>query len=83
VDPAELGDRVVAVLEEHLLVEVLGPLQPHGGVHGLVTGDVQLADELVEEEAAEALGAARVAREERSFDDFGQVDQGEHGAVDW
>jgi hypothetical protein len=36
VHPAELGDRVVAVLEEHPLVELLGPLEPDGGVDGLV-----------------------------------------------
>ena len=34
VHPAELGDGVVAVLEEHPVVELLGPPQPDGGVDG-------------------------------------------------
>ncbi len=32
VDAAQLGDRVVAVLDEHLLVERLGPFEPDRGV---------------------------------------------------
>ena len=82
VDPAQLGHRVVAVLEEDLLVELLGPAQPHRGVHGGVTGDVQFADELVEEQAAQALGRAGVPGEQGPLDHLGQVDQGEYRLVE-
>ena len=82
VDAAELGHRIVAVLDEDPLVELLGPGQPDRGVEGGVAGDVEVAHELVEEESAQALGRARVAGEERSLDDFGQVDQGEHRLVE-
>ena len=58
VDAAQLGHRVVAVLEEDPLVELLGPAQPDGGVDAGVAGDVQVADELVEEEPAQALAAS-------------------------
>ena len=81
VDPAELGHRVVAVLEEHPVVELLGPGQAHGGVHPVVAADVEVADELVEEEAPEALAGAGVAGEQGALDDLRQVDQGEHGPV--
>ena len=82
VDPSELGHGVVAVLEEDLLVELLGPLEADGGVERLVSGHVELADELVEEEPAEALRAPGVPGEERSLHHFGQVDQGEHRPVE-
>ena len=82
VDAAELGDRVVAVLEEHPVVELLGPTQAHGGVDGGVAADVELVDELVEEQPAQALGRPRVAGEQGPLDDLGQVDQGEHRAVE-
>jgi hypothetical protein len=55
VHPAELGHRVVAVLEEHPVVELLGPPQADGGVDGLVALDVEVADELVEEQPPQAL----------------------------
>ncbi len=53
--PAELGDGVVAVLEEHLLVQLLGAPQSDRGVDGVVAADVEVADELVEEQPAQAL----------------------------
>ena len=81
VHAAELGNGVVAVLEEHPVVELLGPGQAHGGVHAVVPADVEVADELVEEQAPKALGGAGVASEQGSLDDLGQVDQGEHGTV--
>ena len=82
VDAAELRHGVVAVLEEHPVVELLGAPQPDGGVDGLVAGDVEVADELVEEEPAEALGRAAVAGEQGALHDLGQVDQGEHRTVE-
>ena len=81
VDAAELGHRVVAVFDEDLLVELLRSRQPDGGVDGGVARDVELPDELVEEEPAQALGRSRVAGEERSLDDLRQVDQGKHRLV--
>ena len=82
VHAAELGDGVVAVLDEHLLVEVLGALHADGGVDRVVARHVEVADELVEEQPAQALRAAAVAGEQRPLDHLGQVDQGEHGPVE-
>ena len=82
VHAAELGDGVVAVLEEDLLVQLLGALQADRGVHGVVAADVQVADELVEEQAPQALRTAAVAGEQRTLDHLGQVDQGEDRAVE-
>ena len=82
VDAAELGDRVVAVLDEDLLVELLGPRHADGGVDRVVAGDVEVADELVEEQPAQALRAAAVAGEQGALDDLGQVDEGEHRTVE-
>ena len=82
VDAAELGHRVVAVLDEHLLVERLGAGDPDGGVDRVVAGDVEVADELVEEQPPQALGRAAVAGEQRALDDLGQVDEGEDRAVE-
>ena len=79
---AELRHGVVAVLEEHLLVQLLGAREPDGGVDGLVAGDVEVADELVEEQPAQALRAAAVAGEQRALDHLGQVDQGEDRPVE-
>ena len=62
VHPAQLRHGVVAVLDEDLLVEPLGPFEPDGGIERDVTGDVEVADELVEKEPPEALGRARVPR---------------------
>ncbi len=80
-DPAELGDRVVAVLEEHPVVEVLGPGHSDGGVDRLVAGDVQVADELVEEQPAQALRRSGVPGEQCTLDDLGQIDEREDGLV--
>ncbi len=58
VHSAELCHRVVAILEEHAVVELLGAPQSHGGVDAGVPGHVQLAHELVEEQPPQALGRA-------------------------
>ena len=81
-DAAELGDGVVAVLDEDPVVELLGPGQPDGGVDAVVARDVEVADELVEEQPAQALGRAGVPGEKGTFDDLGQVDQGEDRPVE-
>ena len=80
--PTELGDRVVAVVEEHPLVQLLGAVEADRGIDRMVTAHVEIADELVEEQAAERLVAAAVSSEQRALDDFGQVDQCEHGTVE-
>ena len=82
VHPAELCDRVVPVLEEDLFVEVLGPLQPYGGVDADVAADVELTDELVEEEATEALVRTRIPGKERALHHLGQVHEREHWLVE-
>ena len=79
---AELGDGVVAVLEEHALVELLGAPQADRRVDGEVAGEVEVADELVEEEPAQALVGARVPGEQRALHDLGQVGQREDGTVE-
>ena len=62
VHAAQLGDRVVAVLAEDALVELVGA----GGADGRRPGGLPgLLEELVEEEAAQRLGRAGVAGEER------------------
>ena len=77
---AQLRHRVVAVLDEDPLVELVGAVEADGRVDRGVTRQVEVADELVQEEAAKALGGPRVAREQCALDDFGEVDQGEDGA---
>ncbi len=54
VHPAELGDAVVAVLEEDPVVELFGALQADRRVDRLVAAGVELAHELVEEEPPQA-----------------------------
>ena len=56
VDAAELGHRIVAVLDEDALVELLRAGQADGGVDGRVPRHVEVAHELVEEEPAQVLG---------------------------
>src|SRR6185503_10577661 len=56
--------------------------QPDGRVDGQVTGEVEVADELVEEQAAQALVGTGVAREQRALHDLGQVREREHRSVE-
>jgi hypothetical protein len=70
---AELGHRVVAVLREHPLVELLG-------AGGRVLAP-QVVGELVEEQLLEALRRARVAGEQRPLDHLGQAGEREHVVV--
>ncbi len=82
VDPAELGDRVVAVVEEHPLVQLLGAVEADRGIDRMVAAHVEVTDELVEEQTAQRLVAAAVAGEQCAFDDLGQIDQCEHRAIE-
>ena len=81
VHAAQLRDGVIAVLEEHLLVELLGPIEPDRRVDSPVAADVQLVDELVEEQPPETLRRAGVAGKQRSLDDLGEVHEREDGLV--
>jgi hypothetical protein len=53
VDAAQLGDRVVAVLDEHALVEALRPRDADVRGGGGALGDRRRGGELVEEEPAD------------------------------
>ncbi len=81
-DSAELGDRVVAVVEEHPLVQLLRAVEADRGIDRMVAAHVEVADELVEEQAPQRLVAAAVPGEQRALDDFGQIDQREHRTVE-
>ena len=78
---AELRDRVVSVVVEHLLVQPFGAGRADGrrGRRGRVR---DLIGELVEEQPPQGLGRSRVAREQRAFDRFRKIDQREDRAVD-
>ncbi len=82
VHPAELCDRVVAVVEEDTLVELFGTVEADRCVDRVVAADVEIADELVEEQAPERLVTAAVAGEERPLDHLWQVDESEHRTVE-
>jgi hypothetical protein len=78
---AELGHRVVAVAEEDPLVE-----RPRAlalvALEGARRPGLEIAGELVEEEAAQRPRVAGVAREQRALHRLREVDQGEDGAVE-
>ena len=76
---AELGHRVVAVLDEDPFVELLGPLHADGGIDRLITLDVELANELVEEQTPQALVRPGVAGEERPFTTSGRLTRANTG----
>jgi hypothetical protein len=78
-DAAELRDGVVAVLDEHAVVETLGSLHARGGQ---VAALIHVLGELVQEEPSQGLRGPRVAREERSLHDLRQVHEGEHRALE-
>jgi hypothetical protein len=87
-DPTELGDRIVAVLEEHPLIEILGPAMVDEWVgtaetfgQSFDTG-IGVVYELVQKQPSNRLGRPGVAGEECPFHYFRKVDQGEHRAVD-
>ena len=82
VHATELRDGVVAILEEHLVVELLGPPKADGGVDARIATDVELADELIEEQPTQALRRARIPGEQGALDDLGEVDEREHRAVE-
>jgi len=76
---AQLGHRVVAVLAEHALVEPVGTGGADAGLRGRLPNRLQ---ELVEEEPAQRLRGAGVAREERALDHLRKIDQGEDRPVE-
>ena len=82
VDPTELGHRIVAVLEENTVVELLRPGQADRGVDAVVPAYFEVAHELVEEQAAQALGGAGIAGEQRALYDLRQVDERKYRSVE-
>ena len=82
VDATELGNRVVAVVEEHPLVELLRSIEPDRRVDRLVAADVEVADELVEEQTTQRLRAAAVASEQGALHHLRQIDQCKHWSVE-
>ena len=80
VGAADLGDRVVAVADEHSLVEFRGAL-PLGAVEGPPTRR-HLGRELLQIEPPHGPGIPRIAGKKRPLDGLRQVDQSEHGPVE-
>jgi hypothetical protein len=76
-DAAELRDRVIAVVVEHPLVQLLRALAAHalGWAGGLPL------EELVEKQPAQRLRRPRIAREQRALDRFWQIDERENRLV--
>src|SRR6266542_1176870 len=81
VGAAELGHGVVAVLVEDAPVQLGGPAGA-GGRAGRGRAGLGLVGELVQEQAAQALAGARVAREQRALDRLRQVAQREDRPVE-
>ena len=80
VHAAELRDRVVAVLVEHPLIELVGALEcPRRTPAGACS---TVGVELVEEQPAQRLGRPRVAREQRALHRLRQIDQREDRPVE-
>ena len=77
---AELRDRVVAVLVEDALVELVGAPDAQRLLGVPFVAD--LIEKLVEEEPAQRLRRARVAGEQRSLHDLRQVAQREHRSIE-
>jgi malonate-semialdehyde dehydrogenase (acetylating)/methylmalonate-semialdehyde dehydrogenase len=75
--PAELGDRIVAVLEEHLLVQLFGSFETDRRVDGLVAGDVEIADELVAK-VAERIPSIKVGAGYDDDSEMGPLITAEH-----
>ena len=80
-DSAKLRDRIVSVFDENLLVQVFCTGHPDGCVKGLITADVEFPDEFIEEQSAEALGAAAVAGKKCTLDNFGEIDESENWRI--
>ena len=79
---AQLRHRVVAVVEEHALVQFLGTIEADRRIDRQVAGHVEISDELVEEQAPQRLGTAAVPSEQRALDDLRQIHQREHRPVE-
>jgi len=78
----ELRDGVVAVFGEYPVVEILGAVNSDAGsLRGRPRG-VLRREELVEQEAAERLGAPAVAREERALHNVREIPEDEHRTFD-
>ena len=82
VHAAQLGHAVVAVLEEHSVVELFGPPQTYRGVDGLVARDVEVTHEFLEEQAPQRQRRARITGEQGPLHHLGQVYQRENRLVE-
>ena len=75
----QLGNRIVSIADQDALVELLGATDGDHivalgrGVCELLETRIRLVDELVEEDAAQALLGARISREQRPFHHLWQV----------
>jgi len=81
VDSTKLGDRVVSVVEEHSLVQFLCTIEADRGVNREGAGDVQIADEFVEEQPPERLRTSAVPSEQRALYDLWKIDECEHWPI--
>ncbi len=69
----ELGDRVVAVLEEDSGVQLFGTFQPNRRIDGDVALDVEVSNKLIKEQTTKRFRRSGVARKQRPLNNFGQV----------
>jgi len=74
VNGTKLGYGVVAVLEEHFVVEALRLVEPNRGIHRTIAGHIQVLHELIKEEPSERLRAPAVAGEQCTLHNLGKVD---------
>jgi hypothetical protein len=77
---AELGDRVVAVADEDVLVKLRGPV-PLVAIERAVARR-GVGGELVQVKPAQGPAVTRVAGKQCALDGFGEVDEGEDGPIE-
>jgi hypothetical protein len=56
VHSAELGHRVVAILKEDLLVQLVSTIEADGGINGKVPFEVEVTDKFVKKKSTQTLG---------------------------
>ena len=79
---AELCDRIIPVLEEHLVVQAFCLVEAYRSIDRAVSAHVEVLHELVEEEPPQRLWAPAVSGKQCALHDFRKVDEGENGAVE-
>ncbi len=78
---AQLRDRVVSVVAEHTLIQLLGLVRAHARV-ACRRGAANAVVELVQEQPPQRLRRPRIAREQRALDRLRQIDEREHRPID-